>query len=552
LGHGHSPTPGTQQRRPTTGVASRTVKRRVGVWVPHSGYMWSTLRALLELLLELLFGGGPLPPSRLTVVTKLDKPRLAAARGAFVDGAVLADGSCGAAVFYSAGHELNTHGRLTLPAGAPADSNLAELAALAHCLLRHPRGEPLAVFSDSMHALRCAQAAAESGGGGRGRGRRRVSDQTQDGRWGGLVLLIQLLLRLRRGRTAFFKVQAHKGNRSNEIADALAQKGAGGDGSPLPLPAFSGGGPPSAVRRRLAACRWALSYLLAHPPEEQAAAARHGRGRDGNRRHLGGASKHPARRAGSRHDAAPPPPTRREAVAVGSGAGAGGVLAVDCEMVGVGASGLPSKLASVCVVNEAEEVVYFSYCRPPCAVTDYRTRWSGVTAPMLATAPPFEAVSREVSALLKGKVVVGHDLQHDFAALGFGHPRRLVRDTARGLPSLLGTRAGRPRKLRHLAAEFLQWRIQEGCHSPEEDAAAAMRLYRRFRPQFELAVARAEERREEARRRRAAAAEAGDDGEGAEWGESDQVGPVGGAGEASGAGSSSEPGGSSTKRALSV
>ena len=132
------------------------------------------------------------------------------------------------------------------------------------------------------------------------------------------------------------------------------------------------------MRRKLAACRWALSYLLAHPPEEQAAAARHGRGRDGNRRHLGGASKHPARRAGSRHDAAPPPPTRREAVAVGSGAEAGGVLAVDCEMVrirraraappractahlagtslqvGVGASGLPSKLASVCVVNEAE------------------------------------------------------------------------------------------------------------------------------------------------------------------------------------------------------
>ncbi|EOD35209.1 hypothetical protein EMIHUDRAFT_227769 [Emiliania huxleyi CCMP1516] len=310
-----------------------------------------------------------------------------------------------------------------------------------------------------MHALRCAQAAAESGGGGRGRGRRRVSDQTQDGRWGGLVLLIQLLLRLRRGRTAFFKVQAHKGNRSNEIADALAQKGAGGDGSPLPLPAFSGG----SRRHSEAACEEGAAQRLAV-----------------NRR----------------------PSFRSEAEA----------------------RRVP-----------AEEVVYFSYCRPPCAVTDYRTRWSGVTAPMLATAPPFEAVSREVSALLKGK--------HDFAALGFGHPRRLVRDTARGLPSLLGTRAGRPRKLRHLAAEFLQWRIQEGCHSPEEDAAAAMRLYRRFRPQFELAVARAEERREEARRRRAAAAEAGDDGEGAEWGESDQVGPVGGAGEASGAGSSSEPGG---------
>ena len=366
--------------------------------MPHSGYMWSTLRALLELLLELLFGGGPLPPSRLTVVTKLDKPRLAAARGAFVDGAVLADGSCGAAVFYSAGHELNTHGRLTLPAGAPADSNLAELAALAHCLLRHPRGEPLAVFSDSMHALRCAQAAAESGGGGRGRGRRRVSDQTQDGRWGGLVLLIQLLLRLRRGRTAFFKVQAHKGNRSNEIADALAQKGAGGDGSPLPLPAFSGG----SRRHSEAACEEGAAQRLAvnrRPSLRSEAEARRvpvgaqlpalapTRGAGG-----GCAARARPRRqqaAPRRRLKAPSAPgglaARRRASAADAARGGGGRerrgggrracrrlrdgahraraappractahLAGTSLQVGVGASGLPSKLASVCVVNEAE------------------------------------------------------------------------------------------------------------------------------------------------------------------------------------------------------
>ena len=61
---------------------------------------------------------------------------------------------------------------------------------------------------------------------------------------------------------------------------------------------------------------------------------------------------------------------------------------------------------------------------------------------------------------------MGHDLQHDFCALGFSHPMRLVRDTARGLPRVLGTQSGKPRKLRHLAAEMLGMEVRHSGPCP--------------------------------------------------------------------------------------
>ena len=53
-------------------------------------------------------------------------------------------------------------------------------------------------------------------------------------------------------------------------------------------------------------------------------------------------------------------------------------IGLDCEMVGIGATGVQSALARCCVVDFDGEVIYDEFVRPPGFVTDFRTKWSGV------------------------------------------------------------------------------------------------------------------------------------------------------------------------------
>ena len=36
--------------------------------------------------------------------------------------------------------------------------------------------------------------------------------------------------------------------------------------------------------------------------------------------------------------------------------------------------------------------------------------------------------------MLKDKIVIGHDIRHDFEVLGFSHPKHLIRDTSKFKP----------------------------------------------------------------------------------------------------------------------
>ena len=69
-------------------------------------------------------------------------------------------------------------------------------------------------------------------------------------------------------------------------------------------------------------------------------------------------------------------------------------------------------------------------------------------------------------------------------ALLLSHPRKLIRDTARYPPLMRASAPGRrpkPRSLRTLAMEQLGLTIQEGEHSPVDDARAALYLYHKCR-----------------------------------------------------------------------
>lgn len=74
-------------------------------------------------------------------------------------------------------------------------------------------------------------------------------------------------------------------------------------------------------------------------------------------------------------------------------------LAMDCEMVGTGPKGRNSELARCSIVSYDGDVVYDKYIKPTNAVTDYRTRWSGISWHQLVKAMPFQHARKEVRRL---------------------------------------------------------------------------------------------------------------------------------------------------------
>ena len=161
------------------------------------------------------------------------------------------------------------------------------------------------------------------------------------------------------------------------------------------------------------------------------------------------------------------------------------VIAMDCEMVGIGNDGQDSMIARVSIVNKHGVCLYDKYVKPTEEVTDYRTTVSGIRPQNLKNGTDFKVVQKEVSEILWGRTLVGHALHNDLAVLFLSHPRRLQRDTSRYKPFRKVSNGNTP-SLKKLASELLGVDIQSGEHSSVEDARATMQLYQLFRRKWEL------------------------------------------------------------------
>ncbi|KAJ2485153.1 3'-5' exonuclease [Coemansia sp. RSA 2320] len=166
----------------------------------------------------------------------------------------------------------------------------------------------------------------------------------------------------------------------------------------------------------------------------------------------------------------------------------GRYLAIDCEMVGAGLKGSRSMLARVSIVNYYGHVVLDTFVKPLEPVTDYRTWVSGIRKADLVGARAFALVQAEVAELIRERVVVGHAIKNDLAALMLTHPPLLTRDTSRyeGFRKL---NKGSAPSLRKLAASVLSITIQEGEHSSVTDAKTTMLLYRKAKDDWEKILA---------------------------------------------------------------
>ncbi|KAJ1674847.1 3'-5' exonuclease [Spiromyces aspiralis] len=177
----------------------------------------------------------------------------------------------------------------------------------------------------------------------------------------------------------------------------------------------------------------------------------------------------------------------------------GKYLAMDCEMVGVGPKGARSMLARVSLVNYYGITVLDEFVKPQERVTDYRTWVSGIRPKDIANGVPFKEVQKRVADLLEGRILVGHAVHHDLAALLLSHPASMTRDTST-YNAFRQHVNGRTPGLKRLAEIELGLKIQEGEHSSVTDAKITMLLYRKARARWEKSIslkARVKEKRRE-------------------------------------------------------
>jgi len=117
------------------------------------------------------------------------------------------------------------------------------------------------------------------------------------------------------------------------------------------------------------------------------------------------------------------------------------IVSLDCEMVGVGECGERSALARVCIVNWDYDILLDTYVKVEEPVTDYRTFVSGIRDADLKSdqAMEYRTCRNMVLSILRGKVLVGHGLENDLAALQISHPPCDIRDTAHYPPYMTAT-----------------------------------------------------------------------------------------------------------------
>ncbi|KMQ98387.1 rna exonuclease nef-sp [Lasius niger] len=150
------------------------------------------------------------------------------------------------------------------------------------------------------------------------------------------------------------------------------------------------------------------------------------------------------------------------------------MFGLDCEMCLTTSGNL--ELTRISIVDESMKIIYDSLVKPENAITNYLTRYSGITEEMLHNVTvTLHDVQQTLRTLLPADaILVGQSLNSDLHTLKMMHP--YIIDTS-VIFNLTGNRY-RKTKLQILAREFLGESIQDSKagHCSAEDSKASMKL----------------------------------------------------------------------------
>lgn len=151
-----------------------------------------------------------------------------------------------------------------------------------------------------------------------------------------------------------------------------------------------------------------------------------------------------------------------------------------CSMVSIKGGALA--VARVSIVNWDLETVLDTFVHVPVPVTDFLE--SGISPDNIrksksnTNATSFSAARQSVEQILRGKILIGHQLSEKLTALGLTHPSTDVRDTAVFFRDI---------NLRNLTKMHLERDLPETCSAdfPLKSCAAALDIYKAFRREWE-------------------------------------------------------------------
>lgn len=150
------------------------------------------------------------------------------------------------------------------------------------------------------------------------------------------------------------------------------------------------------------------------------------------------------------------------------------MFGLDCEMCRT--QNELSELTRITIVNENHEIIYDKLVKPYSTITDYLTKFSGITEEMLMNVSTrLEDVQEDLRRILPDDaILIGHSLNCDLKALKMMHPYCI--DTS-VIFNITGDRT-RKSKLRTIAKKFLGELIQQdpNGHDSAEDSLISLKL----------------------------------------------------------------------------